>query len=353
VESQKGDKTGSGTGPGERTSQPAIELRHLRYFLAVSEELHFGRAAQRLHIAQPPLSQAIRKLEHELGVSLLRRTSRVVTQTEAGRIFAEEARDVLAAFDRALAEARKAGGVGTKLRIGCALNLAIEQLLRFLTALHETEPALEAHVTHLGAAEQVERLRRGDLDLGIFFYAENYDDLEMSPLFAGEHLAVYLPRDHRLAATEVLGPDDLVDEILVTFPREANPALHDHLLASFGAAGYRFRSVEEAGGLNARDLMVAVAERSGVAFWPSLGEGGEASTIVVERAGPPPLTMPDTVVAWAIAPERLPAALIENIRGLAKTLRWESEPHQDQDRDAGSLGATDRGTGGRDEQSGW
>ena len=324
----------------------------MRYFLAVSEELHFGRAAQRLPIAQPPLSQAIRKLEHELGVSLLRRTSRVVTQTEAGRIFAEEARDVLAAFDRALAEARKAGGVGTKLRIGCALNLAIEQLLRFLTALHETEPALEAHMTHLGAAEQVERLRRGDLDLGIFFYAENYDDLEMSPLFAGEHLAVYLPRDHRLAATEVLGPDDLVDEILVTFPREANPALHDHLLASFGAAGYRFRSVEEAGGLNARDLMVAVAERSGVAFWPSLGEGGEASTIVVERALDPPLTMPDTVVAWAIAPERLPAALIENIRGLAKTLRWESEPHQDQDRDAGSLGATDRGTGGRDEQSG-
>jgi DNA-binding transcriptional LysR family regulator len=348
----KGGSTGSGSGPGERSSHPAIELRHLRYFLAVSEELHFGRAARRLHIAQPPLSQAIRKLEHELGVSLLRRTSRVVTQTEAGRVFAEEARNVLAAFDRAVAEARKAGGVGTKLRIGCALNLAIDQLLRFLTSLHETEPALEAHVTHLAASEQVERLRRGDLDLGIFFDAEKYDDLEMSPLFPGEHLAVYLPRDHHLAATEVLGPSDLVDEVLVTFPREANPALHDHLLASFGSAGYRFRSVEEAGGLNARDLMVAVAERSGVAFWPSLGEGGETSTIVVDRALDPPLTMPDTVVAWTVAPERLPAALIENIRRMAKTLRWESDPDQDPDRDAGSLGAMDSGTGGRDEQSG-
>jgi DNA-binding transcriptional LysR family regulator len=324
----------------------------LRYFLAVSEELHFGRAAQRLHIAQPPLSQAIRKLERELGVSLLRRTSRVVTQTEAGRVFAEEARNVLAAFDRALAEARKAGGIGTKLRIGCALNLAIERLLRFLTALHETEPALEAHVTHLAASEQVERLRRGDLDLGIFFYAEEYDDLEMSPLFAGETLAVYLPRDHRLAAGEVLGPSDLAGETLVTFPRAANPALHDHLLTSFDAAGYRFSSVEEAGGPNARDLMVAVAERSGVAFWTSLGEGGETSTIVTGRALDPPLTMPDTVLAWATAPERLPAALIDNVRALASALRQESDSEQDPDQDAGRLSSGDSGIGDRDERGG-
>jgi len=349
---QKSDSTGASPGPGERSAHPAIELRHLRYFLAVSEELHFGRAAQRLHIAQPPLSQAIRKLEHELGVSLLRRTSRVVTQTEAGRVFAEEARNVLAAFDRALAEARKAGGVGTKLRIGCAVNLAIERLLRFLTALHETEPALEAHVTHLAASEQVERLRRGELDLGIFFYAEEYDDLELSPLFAGEHLAVYLPRDHRLAAREVLGPSDLADETLVTFPREANPALHDHLLTSWGAAGYRFSSVEEAGGLNARDLMVAVAERSGVAFWPSLDEGGETSTIVMSRVLDPPLTMPDTVVAWATVPERLPGALIAKIRDLANMLRRECDSDEDPDQDSRRLGAGDTSIGERDEPGG-
>ena len=349
---QKSDSTGASPGPGERSAHPAIELRHLRYFLAVSEELHFGRAAQRLHIAQPPLSQAIRKLEHELGVSLLRRTSRVVTQTEAGRVFAEEARNVLAAFDRALAEARKAGGVGTKLRIGCAVNLAIERLLRFLTALHETEPALEAHVTHLAASEQVERLRRGELDLGIFFFAEEYDDLELSPLFAGEHLAVYLPRDHSLAARKVLGPSDLADETLVTFPREANPALHDHLLTSWGAAGYRFSSVEEAGGLNARDLMVAVAERSGVAFWPSLDEGGETSTIVMSRVLDPPLTMPDTVVAWATVPERLPGALIAKIRDLANVLRRECDSDEDPDQDSRRLGAGNSSIGEHDERGG-
>jgi LysR family transcriptional regulator, benzoate and cis,cis-muconate-responsive activator of ben and cat genes len=349
---QKSDSSGSTPEPGERSSHPAIELRHLRYFLAVSEELHFGRAAQRLHIAQPPLSQAIRKLEHELGVSLLRRTSRVVTQTEAGRVFAEEARNVLAAFDRALAEARKAGGVGTKLRIGCAQNLAIERLLRFLTALHEIEPALEAQVTHMAAPQQVERIRRGDLDLGIFFYAEEYDDLEIRPLFAGEEMAVYLPRNHRLAAREVLEPSDLADETLVTFPREANPALHDHLLTSFGVAGYRFSSVEEAGGVNTRDLMVAVAERSGVTFWPSVGEGGETSTIVVERELDPPLTMPDTVLAWATIPERLPGALIESVRDLAYALRRESGSGESLDQDAADLGARDSGIGDREEHGG-
>src|SRR3954447_5158313 len=102
------------------TPPPAIDIRHLRYFLAVVEELHFGRAADRLHIAQPPLSQAIRKLETELGVQLFHRTSREVVVTEAGVVFAEEARKILVGFDVAVAEARHAGGANAVLRIGCS-----------------------------------------------------------------------------------------------------------------------------------------------------------------------------------------------------------------------------------------
>jgi hypothetical protein len=150
----------------------------------------------------------------------------------------------------------------------------------------------------------------------------------------------------------VLGPSDLAGETLVTFPRDANPALHDHLLTSFGVAGYHFRNVEEAGGLNARDLMVAVAERSGVAFWPLIGEGGETNTIVSARALDPPLSMPDTVVAWATVPERLPAALIENIRELANALRRESDSEQDPDQDPGRLRAGESGLGARDDRGG-
>src|SRR3954469_18279523 len=122
----------------------AIELRHLRYFLAVIEELHFGRAAERLSMRHPPLSQAIRVLEDELGVQLLERTSRSVTATQAGLIFAEEARSVLAGLDRAIAETRRTGGADSPLRIGCIPHLPLEQMQRFLDALQRRDPGTPA-----------------------------------------------------------------------------------------------------------------------------------------------------------------------------------------------------------------
>jgi DNA-binding transcriptional LysR family regulator len=330
VGSKRADNTGAGAKPSHKfTQNPAIELRHLRYFLAVSELLHFGKAAERLHIAQPPLSQAIRRLEQELGVPLLTRTSRVVKQTDAGRIFAAEARKILAAFDRAVAEVRKEGGVATRLRIGCALNLPIERLLRFLTALHALEPLLEAQVTHLTAPEQTQRLRAGDLDIGIFFHAREYDDIELNPLFPGELVSAIVQPEHPLAAKAVLEPADVRDETLVTPPRTGNPPLYDRLLASFAEAGYHFRGVEEAGGPSVRDLMISVAEGAGVALWPYLGGDVELSTIAVARPLNPPLRMPDTVLAWATAPERLPGSLIASLRDLAADVRRASEPDQE------------------------
>src|SRR5438874_3972892 len=157
-------------------STTGIELRHLRHFLAVFEELHFGRAAARLHLAQPPLSQSIRKLEHALGVRLFERTSRVVAPTAAGIAFAEEARKVLAAFETAVAEARRRGAATTTLRIGCVPYLPIEQLVDFLDSLRECGgPA--AQVTHLSTLEQLRRLREGELDVGVFPLPRDRDGL--------------------------------------------------------------------------------------------------------------------------------------------------------------------------------
>ncbi len=313
--------------PVDRGAMPiGIELRHLRYYLAVNEELHFGRAAEKLHIAQPPLSQAIRKLEDELGVLLLRRTSRVVTPTEAGRIFAEEARKVLASFDFAVVSARRAGGVGSALRIGCLPHIPIERLFQFLEAVHERDPESGTQVTHLPQSDQVRGLRAGDLDVGIFHHAEDYADLEVEPLFPGEPLAAFLAPGHRLAATQKLRPDDLRDEVWITFPREINPALYDRMKDQFERAGYRFRKVYETGGTNARDLLLAAADSRGVTFGPSsLREVSETGGIVIRRSLEPALSMPDTVVAWRSDPPRHPEILLDSIRDVARELRLRSD----------------------------
>ena len=306
----------------ERSSAPAgVEIRHLRYFLAVYEELHFGRAAARVHIAQPPLSQAIRRLEQELGVQLLQRTSRVVTPTEAGRVFANEARRVLACLQVAVAEARRAAGVAPPLRIGCVPNLPIEQLLRFLDALRRSHPDLPTEVTHLSAAEQLRRLRDAELDVGVFHDVGEHEGLDLERLFPGEPVAAFFAPEHRLASKEVLRPEDFRDEPLVLVPRAENPRLHDRLLEQIAEAGYRLGEPTEANGLSTRDLLLAIAEGRGVAFLPfSLLETHEARALVVRRSLEPPLTWPDTVVAIRADPPEQLRTVLEEIREIAREL---------------------------------
>lgn len=299
----------------------AIELRHLRYFLAVHEELHFGRAAARLHMAQPPLSQAIRKLEDALGVKLFDRTSRTVTATDAGRALAEGARNVLAAFDVALASARRAGHVALTLTVGCVPDLPIQHLLRFLSALQERVPDAAARITHLDGGEQLRSLRAGDLDLAIFHDYDAAEDIVRAPLFPGEPLAILLPPDHRLAARPIIRNSDFAGDPLVIAPREANPGLYDYAVALTEKSGYRFGPIHEAGGSNARDLMLAVAGGSGLALVPaSTAELDETGGIVMRRPLDPPLFMPDTVVAWRGDPPRLPPTLLEIVPDLAGEL---------------------------------
>lgn len=300
----------------------AIEFRHLRYFLALSEELHFGRAAQRLHISQPPLSQAIRKLEAELGVQLFERTSRVVKLTEAGRVFAVEARKVLADVDLAVHAARRATGAGSMLRIGCVPHLPIERLLAFLEALYERSPGDRPQVTHLTSGVQVARLRSGELDVGIFNDDGQEEGLEEEPLFPGERLVIFLALDHPLTERTVLGPADLAQETLVVFPQTASVAPHDRWLALFERAGYRFAGVREAGGPEPRDLLLAVAGRFGVMLAPaSLADVSDAGALVARRELDPPVTLANIVVAWRADP---PARLRETfavVRDIARELR--------------------------------
>jgi DNA-binding transcriptional LysR family regulator len=299
-----------------------IELRHLRYFLAVYRELHFGRAAARLHMAQPPLSQAIRKLEAALGIKLFDRTSRSVKPTQAGHALAEGAQNVFAAFDRALASARIAGASYLTLRIGCVPELPISRLLQFLASLQQRARDASPKVVHLTSAEQFRQLRTGSLDLAICHHSADYDDFDTEPLFPGEPLTILLPPSHPLAERPFVQPEELKDEPLVAFPRENDPGLFDGVLSCAEASGYRFSGVHETGGADSRDLVLAVASGSGVALVAaSLPELDDTLGIVVRRPLDPVFSMPDTVVAWPVDPPRLPAGLVQSLRELARELR--------------------------------
>jgi DNA-binding transcriptional LysR family regulator len=280
----------------------AIELRHLRYFLAVLEELHFGRAAERLSMTQPPLSQAIQKLEAELGVALLERTSRTVAPTEAGLLLAEQARKLLRDFDVAVTEVRRAGGAGLALRIGCAPAVPLAHLQQFLLALRGRSATARTLVAHLEWSELEQRLLAGNLDVGLL-PAPSPQLLHRVALFRGEPLQVVLPVGHRLLAKPELTRADLHDEVLVLFPRAGRTPLFDGMLELLERAGYLFRDVHEVGGSTQRDLLLAVADGAGVTFSPfPLESVTDAAELVDRRPLEAPLRGPETLMAWSPRP---------------------------------------------------
>jgi DNA-binding transcriptional LysR family regulator len=298
-----------------------IELRHLRYFLAVYEELHFSRAAQRLHIAQPPLSQAIRKLERELGVELFERTSRTVKATPAGRTLAEEARKVLASFDFAISETRRIGRRDTRLRIGCISFLPSARLIRFLSELKARDADLRPEVTHMWALEQVDELRAGRLDLGVFMRAEDYPGLASEVLFPGDDVHAFLPEGHALSDRTALTPQDLGSETRITFPRSINPVLYDAFKRMLADSGYRFRSLYELDTRDPRDALLAVVGGLGIVLGPSsLGELGDEGRRLVSLPLDPALRLPDTIVAWRENAPRPLRPRLPTIRAAAREI---------------------------------
>jgi DNA-binding transcriptional LysR family regulator len=297
---------------------PGIELRHLRYFLAVYEELHFGRAAERLHIAQPPLSQAIRKLEEHLGVQLFARTSRAVEPTAAGVVLAEEARTALASVEFAISEARRAGEKEAPLRIGFPTYVPSTRLQLFLDELRKRRAALRAEVAHLLALDQVDSLRSGRLDLGVLIHPEDHEGLDHEPVLPGERIEAFLAPDHPLSELDVLRPADVASETLVTFPRATNPAAYDRFQRRLDELGFRFRGVHTTVA-DLRDVLLAVAAGFGIAVGPSFArEFGSEGKLVVSRPLEPELRFPDLAVAWRKDPPRELRPRIGDVRAAAQ-----------------------------------
>lgn len=278
-----------------------MELRHLRYFIAVAEELHFGRAAERLGISQPPLSQQIQALEEELGGRLFERNNRRVALTEVGRLFLGEARQVLEQADKALDLARRAqrGELG-ELRIGFTSSAPFTSSIpRSIFAFRQAYPDVHLQLQEMSSREVAEALLAERLQVGMIRPLELPEGLQRRELFR-EPLVAVLRADHPLAAGSEAGISlvDLADEPFVFFPRAFGTGLYAQLLEMARRAGFTPRIAQEAGeamtiiGLVAAGLGVSVLPASfrrmridGVVYRELLDHGATSAIWLVCRSG--------------------------------------------------------------------
>ncbi|GHH40357.1 LysR substrate-binding domain-containing protein [Lentzea cavernae] len=244
-----------------------MELRHLRYFVAVAEERHFGRAAARLNMAQPPLSQQIQQLEAELGVTLLHRTTRKVELTGAGAVYLERARAVLAAVDDAAAEAQRvAKGLQGRLVVGCVGSATYSLLPAFARALRDALPAVD--FTFRGemlAPDQLDSLLGSRIDLALLRPPVDHSAVRVTTV-RRDRLIVALPEDHPLAHRERLEVADLREQDLIVHASRGRSVMHGIVTDLCRSAGFEARirhEVEETS-----TLVTFVASGLGVAVVP-------------------------------------------------------------------------------------
>ena len=215
-----------------------MEFRHLRYFLVLAEELHFGRAARRLNISQPPLSFNIKQLEASLGVELFSRNSHGVRLTPAGEAFRKSAQRVLAEAGAAALQVREvAAGVTSRVRIGFVGSMLFRGMPERLGEFQVAHPQVQVELTELNSAEQLEALARGTIDLGFVHTDRIAGDLQHA-LYMSEPFVCCLPAGHAAAQGEVLAPSLLKGVPLVLFSRGASPDYYERVVALCNLIGW-------------------------------------------------------------------------------------------------------------------
>jgi DNA-binding transcriptional LysR family regulator len=249
-----------------------MELRHLRYFVAVAEELHFRRAAERLYVAQPAVSEQVRKLEVELGVRLFDRTQRAVSLTPAGCALLEEARRVLRQAEAAQEAARTAGDRATmRLRIGHLADALPESVPRALTSLTASAPRIEVDLATAPAQRLLDDLRAERLDVAITTLPAAVNGLRVTPLDEQRAVAV-LPASHPAAAHQRIALARLAPERIVVLARDTDPPFHDTAVALCRSAGLSpgFVTIAEP---RLEHVMLSVAAGAGIGLVPDPGAG--------------------------------------------------------------------------------
>jgi DNA-binding transcriptional LysR family regulator len=235
----------------------AIELRLLRYFAVVAEELHVGHAAARLYISQPALSQQIRSLEQQVGLPLFVRHPRGLELTEAGEVLLGEARELLGRseqLERTVDDLRT--GRTRSLRLGLPPGMPAGLLPELLAPLRAREPDAAVDVRELTTPEQLAALHDGTLDLGLVREPVEEQGLARRTLLV-ESLGVSLPAGHRLAARERIALRELAGELFVCFPRPWAPSLHDLVVDALRETGTEARFQDSASATNTESLVAA------------------------------------------------------------------------------------------------
>jgi DNA-binding transcriptional LysR family regulator len=216
----------------------AVDLRHLRYFVAVAEELHFSRAAKRLNVSQPPLSQQIRQLERAIGAPLFVRTSRRVELTPAGTALLDGARRTLAEAARSLEAAERAGrGEVDRLRVGYTGSGALGGLVEMIRAFRTAHPLIHLDLIEGTTETQLEAVERDLVDIALV-RGPVAASRAKAEVVRREPFVAALPADHRLTARRIIAIAALKDEPFVLFPRHVAPPHHDVLIGICQRAGF-------------------------------------------------------------------------------------------------------------------
>lgn len=246
-----------------------MELRHLKYFIAVAEELHFGRAAKRLNISQPPLSQQIMQLEKEIGVRLFNRTKRRVEITPAGLVFLEEARRIMVLSEDAVRRTIRAdkGEIG-RLAVGYIGSANYSVLPQIVREFRKRFQDVDLSLAEMNTSNQIEALREGRIHVGFLRPPQGIENegLPVAPVFR-EPLMVAMPRNHHIKGKTSIPLRMLAKESFIMIPRQRGPGFFDYIIALCQKEGFSPHIVLEASQFHT--IIGLVAAEIGIAIVPA------------------------------------------------------------------------------------
>ncbi|MBE0616253.1 MAG: LysR family transcriptional regulator [Burkholderiales bacterium] len=297
-----------------------MDLRHLRYFIAVAENLSFTRAAERLHIAQPPLSLQIRQLEEELGVTLLHRTRRIVELSDAGRIFLEQARQIIRATQSAVVQAQRAqrGEIG-QLAVGFFEHMSYTLLPPVLSAYRERFPSVDVKLRWFPVIGQADALARGDVDISFMRAVPGIEEVQRQTILT-DKLMLALPATHPFAARNKIALRTCADERFIMYVPNLAPDFHNMIIGMCANAGFMPQIALEVG--QVYTALGLVSSGAGLAFVPTSVKGVKFNGVIYKPiTGRTPKI--EVMLGWR---QRIPSPLLMAFVETAKLVAQAAHP---------------------------